>query len=96
MQLRAWPRHPTPQRPPRPQPPPPSPPLQVQKTLISACNLTGKPVIITRVVDTMVNTPRPTRAEATDIANAGELASQIASQADSQLLSTAPDKASSS
>jgi hypothetical protein len=27
-------------------------------------------VLITRVVDTMVNTPRPTRAEATDVANA--------------------------
>ncbi|KAG1681021.1 hypothetical protein FOA52_009981 [Chlamydomonas sp. UWO 241] len=42
----------------------------VQKTLIQACNLVGKPVIITRVVDTMVHTPRPTRAEATDVANA--------------------------
>mmetsp|Transcript_33774 Transcript_33774/g.60980 ORF Transcript_33774/g.60980 Transcript_33774/m.60980 type:complete len:646 (-) Transcript_33774:934-2871(-) len=42
----------------------------VQKTLIQACNLVGKPVLITRVVDTMVNTPRPTRAEATDVANA--------------------------
>lgn len=42
----------------------------VQKTLTQACNLVGKPVIITRVVDTMVNTPRPTRAEATDVANA--------------------------
>ena len=30
----------------------------VQKTLIQACNLVGKPIIITRVVDTMVNTPR--------------------------------------
>ena len=27
-------------------------------------------MLITRVVDTMVNTPRPTRAEATDVANA--------------------------
>ena len=42
----------------------------VQKTVIQACNLVGKPVLITRVVDTMVNTPRPTRAEATDVANA--------------------------
>lgn len=41
----------------------------VQKTLIQSCNLVGKPSCITRVVDTMVNTPRPTRAEATDIAN---------------------------
>ncbi|KAG1667784.1 hypothetical protein FOA52_010821 [Chlamydomonas sp. UWO 241] len=42
----------------------------VQKTLIQACNMVGKPVVLTRVVDTMVNTPRPTRAEATDVANA--------------------------
>lgn len=42
----------------------------VQKHLVSSCNLLGKPVLITRVVDTMTNTPRPTRAEATDIANA--------------------------
>eukprot|EP00879_Flechtneria_rotunda_P010736 GHRR01011218.1.p1 GENE.GHRR01011218.1~~GHRR01011218.1.p1 ORF type:complete len:534 (+),score=126.26 GHRR01011218.1:418-2019(+) len=42
----------------------------VQKQLISNCNLLGKPVLITRVVDSMVTNPRPTRAEATDIANA--------------------------
>ncbi|GIL75743.1 hypothetical protein Vretimale_15284 [Volvox reticuliferus] len=42
----------------------------VQKTLVQACNLVGKPVLMTRVVDTMINTPRPTRAEATDVANA--------------------------
>uniref|UniRef100_A0A383WJV2 Pyruvate kinase n=2 Tax=Tetradesmus obliquus TaxID=3088 RepID=A0A383WJV2_TETOB len=42
----------------------------VQKQLISHCNLLGKPVLITRVVDSMVSNPRPTRAEATDIANA--------------------------
>ncbi|KAK9905554.1 hypothetical protein WJX75_002050 [Coccomyxa subellipsoidea] len=42
----------------------------VQKAVISNSNLIGKPVLITRVVDTMVNTPRPTRAEATDVANA--------------------------
>ncbi len=37
---------------------------------VQTCNLTGKPVLITRVVDTMVEWPRPTRAEATDVANA--------------------------
>jgi pyruvate kinase len=42
----------------------------IQKTLVQSCNLVGKPVLITRVVDTMAVTPRPTRAEATDVANA--------------------------
>ncbi|KAL6782750.1 hypothetical protein ACKKBG_A07985 [Auxenochlorella protothecoides x Auxenochlorella symbiontica] len=42
----------------------------LQKRLVGRCNLLGKPVIVTRFVDTMVNTPRPTRAEATDVANA--------------------------
>ena len=37
---------------------------------LQACNLVGKPAILTRVVDTMVASPRPTRAEATDVANA--------------------------
>ncbi len=37
----------------------------VQKMLVQSCNLVGKPCLITRVVDTMVNSPRPTRAEAT-------------------------------
>ncbi|KAF5837892.1 pyruvate kinase [Dunaliella salina] len=49
---------------------PPEKMAMVQKTLIQSCNLTGKPVLITRVVDTMQNSPRPTRAEATDVANA--------------------------
>lgn len=39
----------------------------VQKQLISNCNLLGKPVLITRVVDSMVTNPRPTRAEATGV-----------------------------
>eukprot|EP00878_Enallax_costatus_P008141 GHUV01008513.1.p1 GENE.GHUV01008513.1~~GHUV01008513.1.p1 ORF type:complete len:786 (+),score=206.32 GHUV01008513.1:278-2635(+) len=42
----------------------------VQKHVVSNCNLLGKPVLITRVMDSMVSNPRPTRAEATDIANA--------------------------
>mmetsp|Transcript_1706 Transcript_1706/g.4345 ORF Transcript_1706/g.4345 Transcript_1706/m.4345 type:complete len:674 (+) Transcript_1706:198-2219(+) len=49
---------------------PPEKMCLVQKTIISACNMVGKPAFITRVVDTMANTPRPTRAEATDVANA--------------------------
>ncbi|GIL59097.1 hypothetical protein Vafri_14039 [Volvox africanus] len=40
-----------------------------QKKLLRACNLAGKPVMVTRVVDTMTDAPRPTRAEATDVAN---------------------------
>ena len=41
-----------------------------QKMVLSKCNMVGKPVVVTRVVDTMMDTPRPTRAEATDVANA--------------------------
>ena len=32
---------------------------------LQECNLVGKPVFVTRVVDTMTDAPRPTRAEAT-------------------------------
>lgn len=35
----------------------------VQKSVVSRCNLLGKPVIITRVVDTMATAPRPTRLD---------------------------------
>eukprot|EP01025_Chloroclados_australasicus_P068185 TRINITY_DN945_c0_g1_i5.p1 TRINITY_DN945_c0_g1~~TRINITY_DN945_c0_g1_i5.p1 ORF type:complete len:705 (-),score=73.19 TRINITY_DN945_c0_g1_i5:335-2299(-) len=42
----------------------------IQKNMVSMCNMVGKPVFITRVVDSMVKVPRPTRAEATDVANA--------------------------
>lgn len=35
------------------------------------CNIVGKPVLITRVVDTMAVSPRPTRAEATGEAGGG-------------------------
>ena len=34
----------------------------LQKRIISRCNALGKPVLITRIVDSMVSTPRPTRA----------------------------------
>jgi pyruvate kinase len=42
----------------------------IQKNVTTSCNLIGKPCIVTRIVDTMVTAPRPTRAEATDVANA--------------------------
>lgn len=32
--------------------------------------MAGKPAVLTRVVDSMTNNLRPTRAEATDVANA--------------------------
>lgn len=49
---------------------PPEKVFLFQKSALHKCNMVGKPAIVTRFVDSMTENLRPTRAEATDVANA--------------------------